>query len=98
MQSFVPDPIWSRKEFRSSYGFGFLIQDWAELNWSEGIKGRVEMSGGAPGDLVARAFESMLKECSNKKYNDLQSSIQTYLGAFLSPILFTLHSIFDPMP
>ncbi|XP_042038704.1 brefeldin A-inhibited guanine nucleotide-exchange protein 5-like isoform X1 [Salvia splendens] len=37
------------------------------------------MSGGAPGDLVARAFESMLKECSNKKYNALQSSIQTYL-------------------
>ncbi|XP_047971675.1 LOW QUALITY PROTEIN: brefeldin A-inhibited guanine nucleotide-exchange protein 5-like [Salvia hispanica] len=37
------------------------------------------MSGSAPGDLVARAFESMLKECSNKKYNALQSSIQTYL-------------------
>lgn len=55
------------------------------------------MSGGAAGDLVARAFESMLKECSNKKYNDLQSSIQTYLGAFLSR-LFTLLSILDPMP
>ncbi|KAL1552145.1 brefeldin A-inhibited guanine nucleotide-exchange protein 5-like isoform X1 [Salvia divinorum] len=39
------------------------------------------MSGGAPGDLVARAFESMLKECSNKKYNALQSSLQTYLDS-----------------
>lgn len=42
------------------------------------------MSGGAAGGLVARAFESMLKECSNKKYNALQSAIQTCLGAFLS--------------
>ncbi|KAH6769452.1 HOPM interactor 7 [Perilla frutescens var. frutescens] len=37
------------------------------------------MSGGAAGGLVERAFESMLKECSNKKYSTLQSAIQTYL-------------------
>ncbi|KAL1532818.1 brefeldin A-inhibited guanine nucleotide-exchange protein 5-like isoform X1 [Salvia divinorum] len=39
------------------------------------------MSGGAQGDLVARAFDSMLKECSNNKYNALQSAIQTYLDS-----------------
>lgn len=35
---------------------------------------------GAAGGFVTRAFESMLKECSPKKYGDLQKSIQTYLG------------------
>lgn len=55
------------------------------------------MSGGAPGDLVARAFESMLKECSNKKYNALQSSIQTYLGAFLSRNSVSFSQHFGPL-
>lgn len=36
------------------------------------------MAGAARGFLT-RAFESMLKECSNKKYTALQSSIQSYL-------------------
>ncbi|KAK2645141.1 hypothetical protein Ddye_020336 [Dipteronia dyeriana] len=33
----------------------------------------------AAGGFMSRAFESMLKECSSKKYPDLQKSIQTYL-------------------
>ncbi|KAK6136359.1 hypothetical protein DH2020_029889 [Rehmannia glutinosa] len=39
------------------------------------------MAGGAAGGFVARAFESMLKECANKKYNALQTAIQTYLDS-----------------
>ncbi|KAL6565292.1 hypothetical protein OROGR_002243 [Orobanche gracilis] len=39
------------------------------------------MAGGAAGGFMARAFESMLKECANKKYNALQSAIQTYLDS-----------------
>lgn len=38
------------------------------------------MAGGAAGGFVTRAFESMLKECANKKYTNLQSAIQTYIG------------------
>lgn len=34
----------------------------------------------AAGGFVNRAFESMLKECSGKKYPDLQKAIQTYIG------------------
>lgn len=41
------------------------------------------MAGSAAGGFVTRAFESMLKECANKKYNALQSAIQAYLGTFL---------------
>nr|GMD32210.1 brefeldin A-inhibited guanine nucleotide-exchange protein 5 [Ipomoea batatas] len=37
------------------------------------------MAGGAAGGFVTRAFESMLKECANKKYPALQTAIQTYL-------------------
>ncbi|KAK6144922.1 hypothetical protein DH2020_021742 [Rehmannia glutinosa] len=37
------------------------------------------MAGGAAGGFVTRAFESMLKECANKKYNALQSAIQACL-------------------
>lgn len=37
---------------------------------------------GAAGGFLTRAFESMLKESSNKKYTALQTSIQSYLGAF----------------
>ncbi|XP_065849956.1 brefeldin A-inhibited guanine nucleotide-exchange protein 5 isoform X1 [Euphorbia lathyris] len=33
----------------------------------------------AAGGFVSRAFESMLKECSGKKYADLQKAIQTYI-------------------
>ncbi|KAH9652996.1 Brefeldin A-inhibited guanine nucleotide-exchange protein 5 [Citrus sinensis] len=33
----------------------------------------------AAGGFVSRAFESMLKECSGKKFPDLQKAIQTYL-------------------
>ncbi|KAG8380377.1 hypothetical protein BUALT_Bualt06G0009100 [Buddleja alternifolia] len=39
------------------------------------------MAGSAAGGFVTRAFESMLKECANKKYNTLQSAIQTYLDS-----------------
>ncbi|KAI3459082.1 hypothetical protein Pfo_015745 [Paulownia fortunei] len=39
------------------------------------------MAGAAAGGFVARAFEVMLKECANKKYNALQSAIQTYLDS-----------------
>ncbi|XP_051140030.1 brefeldin A-inhibited guanine nucleotide-exchange protein 5-like isoform X2 [Andrographis paniculata] len=39
------------------------------------------MAGGAAGGFVARAFESMLKECSHKKYSALQSAIRTYLDS-----------------
>ncbi|KAL2555468.1 HOPM interactor 7 [Forsythia ovata] len=38
------------------------------------------MAGGAAGGFVTRAFESMLKECANKKYTNLQSAIQNYLA------------------
>ncbi|KAL3523231.1 hypothetical protein ACH5RR_016065 [Cinchona calisaya] len=34
---------------------------------------------GAAGGFVTRAFESMLKECANKKYTALQTAIRTYL-------------------
>ncbi|XP_058108815.1 brefeldin A-inhibited guanine nucleotide-exchange protein 5 [Magnolia sinica] len=34
---------------------------------------------GAAGGFVSRSFESMLKECSGKKYGALQKAIQTYL-------------------
>ncbi|KAG1347145.1 brefeldin A-inhibited guanine nucleotide-exchange protein 5 [Cocos nucifera] len=34
---------------------------------------------GAAGGFVTRSFESMLKECSGKKYATLQTAIQTYL-------------------
>ncbi|KAL9673376.1 hypothetical protein QQ045_029632 [Rhodiola kirilowii] len=34
---------------------------------------------GAAGGFVTRAFESMLKECSGKKYPELQKAIQAYL-------------------
>lgn len=37
------------------------------------------MAGGAAGGFVTRAFESMLKECSGKKYTDLQKAIQNYI-------------------
>ncbi|KAF2285091.1 hypothetical protein GH714_037839 [Hevea brasiliensis] len=37
---------------------------------------RIEM---AAGGFVSRAFESMLKECSGKKYPDLQKAIQAYI-------------------
>ncbi|KAL3654009.1 Brefeldin A-inhibited guanine nucleotide-exchange protein 5 [Castilleja foliolosa] len=39
------------------------------------------MAGGAAGGFVERAFDSMLKECANKKFNALQSAIQTYLDS-----------------
>uniref|UniRef100_A0A5B6ZVK9 Putative brefeldin A-inhibited guanine nucleotide-exchange protein 5 n=1 Tax=Davidia involucrata TaxID=16924 RepID=A0A5B6ZVK9_DAVIN len=39
------------------------------------------MAGGAAGGFVTRAYESMLKECSGKKYGSLQTAIQTYLDS-----------------
>ncbi|KAL5572269.1 hypothetical protein UlMin_021866 [Ulmus minor] len=39
------------------------------------------MAGGAAGGFVTRAFESMLKECSGKKYPDLQKAIQSYIDS-----------------
>lgn len=38
------------------------------------------MAGGAAGGFVSRAFESMLKECSGKKYLALQTAVKAYLG------------------
>uniref|UniRef100_A0A2P2KPD0 Mon2/Sec7/BIG1-like dimerisation and cyclophilin-binding domain-containing protein n=1 Tax=Rhizophora mucronata TaxID=61149 RepID=A0A2P2KPD0_RHIMU len=35
----------------------------------------------AAGGFVNRAFETMLKECSGKKYPDLQKAVQTYLDS-----------------
>ncbi|KAI3852911.1 hypothetical protein MKW92_028883 [Papaver armeniacum] len=40
---------------------------------------------GAAGGFLTRAFESMLKECSPKKYGDLQKSIQSYLVSTAAP-------------
>lgn len=61
-----------------------------ELNWFNCVENRkAEMAGGAAGGFVARAFESMLKECANKKYSALQSAIKTYLGThFWKLVLF----------
>lgn len=42
------------------------------------------MAGAAAGGFISRAFESMLKECSGKKYPALHKSIQTYLGVILN--------------
>ncbi|KAA8523374.1 hypothetical protein F0562_009797 [Nyssa sinensis] len=39
------------------------------------------MAGGAAGGFVIRSFESMLRECSGKKYASLQTAIQTYLDS-----------------
>ncbi|KAL2338842.1 hypothetical protein Fmac_013288 [Flemingia macrophylla] len=36
------------------------------------------MAGGAAGGFVSRAFDSMLKECSGKKYPELHKAIQDY--------------------
>lgn len=36
------------------------------------------MAGGAAGGFVTRAFDSMLKECSGKKFPELQKAIQNY--------------------
>lgn len=47
------------------------------------------MAGGAAGGFITRAFESMLKEASGKKYTTLQTAIQSYLGFF-----FLHHSLF----
>lgn len=46
------------------------------------------MAGGAAGGFVTRAYESMLKECSPKKYPDLQKAIQAYLGFILIPSIY----------
>ncbi|CAI9269082.1 unnamed protein product [Lactuca saligna] len=37
------------------------------------------MAGGAAGGFLTRAFESMLKECSGKKYSSIQTAIRSYL-------------------
>ncbi|XP_024984145.1 brefeldin A-inhibited guanine nucleotide-exchange protein 5-like [Cynara cardunculus var. scolymus] len=39
------------------------------------------MAGGAAGGFVTRAFESMLKECSGKKHNSIQTAIRAYLDS-----------------
>ncbi|XAR51125.1 hypothetical protein NMG60_11005668 [Bertholletia excelsa] len=39
------------------------------------------MAGGAAGGFVTRAFESMLKECSGKKFTALQTAIQNYIDS-----------------
>ncbi|XP_019455526.1 PREDICTED: brefeldin A-inhibited guanine nucleotide-exchange protein 5-like isoform X4 [Lupinus angustifolius] len=36
------------------------------------------MAGGAAGGFLTRSFDSMLKECSGKKYPELQKAIQNY--------------------
>ncbi|GAB4845824.1 Brefeldin A-inhibited guanine nucleotide-exchange protein 5 [Ancistrocladus abbreviatus] len=44
------------------------------------------MAGAAAGGFVTRAFESMLKECSAKKYTSLQTAIQAYLDAKIQEV------------
>ncbi|WOH07868.1 hypothetical protein DCAR_0727302 [Daucus carota subsp. sativus] len=39
------------------------------------------MAGGAAGGFISRAFESMLKECSGKKFAALQTAVKTYLDS-----------------
>ena len=47
------------------------------------------MAGGAAGGFLTRAFESMLKECSGKKYTSIQTAIRSYLGlCFLFRLCF----------
>ncbi|XP_015888964.3 brefeldin A-inhibited guanine nucleotide-exchange protein 5 [Ziziphus jujuba] len=50
------------------------------------------MAGGAAGGFVTRAFESMLKECSGKKFPDLQKAIQSYLDN-IKEVNQTQHSV-----
>lgn len=60
------------------------------------------MAGGAAGGFVTRALDSMLKECSGKKFPELQKAINNYTGLFLNSLtldryLFSLLSCcFDP--
>jgi hypothetical protein len=60
------------------------------------------MAGGAAGGFVTRAFDSMLKECSGKKYPELHKAINNYTGFLLNtenldPYLFSfLSCCFDP--
>lgn len=53
---------------------------------------------GAAGGFVTRAFESMLKECSAKKYSTLQLAIQTYLGWYYeithNPQIYNILKVF----
>ncbi|PWA80364.1 sec7 domain-containing protein [Artemisia annua] len=39
------------------------------------------MAGCAAGGFLTRAFESMLKECSGKKYSSIQTAIHSYLDS-----------------
>nr|GEV84373.1 brefeldin A-inhibited guanine nucleotide-exchange protein 5 [Tanacetum cinerariifolium] len=39
------------------------------------------MAGCAAGGFLTRAFESMLKECSGKKYSSIQTAIRSYLDS-----------------
>lgn len=48
------------------------------------------MAGAAAGGFVSRAFESMLKECSGKKFTALQTAVQTYLGLYFLLFLVCL--------
>jgi len=60
------------------------------------------MAGGAAGGFVTRAFDSMLKECSGKKYPELHKAISNYTGFLLDSLTldryqFSLFiSCFDP--
>lgn len=39
------------------------------------------MAGGAAGGFLSRAFESILKECSGKKFLALQTAVKAYLDS-----------------
>lgn len=48
----------------------------------------------AAGGFMNRALESMLKECSGKKFPDLHKSIQTYLGEMFYFIFLEFYSCY----
>nr|KYP57778.1 hypothetical protein KK1_004056 [Cajanus cajan] len=51
------------------------------------------MAGGAAGGFVSRAFDSMLKECSGKKFPELHKAIQNYNGSNPRSLFPLLHSL-----
>ena len=55
-----------------------MLQIWISLEFRS--KSVIKMAGAA-GGFVTRAFESMHKESSAKKFTALQSAIQSYLGS-----------------
>lgn len=49
---------------------------------------KLRMVGVASGEFIVRAFELMLKDCANNKYNALQPAIEMYMGRILHRLCF----------